>query len=226
MSSDTRTSGPSSASTSSSEAAKRSNKKDKNYDPALDPTVADKDLSTDEYLRRQGERAKLAIMGAAGVMKSHATTAVHSSSSGVKDGLAGLAAAYNPVQFVEKRPWIAVGASAGVGFLSMLFFNPSRYGRVKSRLAKLEKLFREHEKRVVEVKAVPPPGNKGEKAGMAAGIGAALLQQGFQALKPILMQNLGPLMAKMQGHAPGHDGDGEEFRAGMGAAADRMDPTS
>ena len=57
MKHDTNNSASDSGPTSSKEAAKAR----KNYDRALDPAVADKALTDEEYLRRQAERAKLAI---------------------------------------------------------------------------------------------------------------------------------------------------------------------
>jgi hypothetical protein len=192
----------------------RSDKKAKDYDRALDPTVSDDALTADEYLRRQGERAKLAIMGAAGGIKR---SAVGLFSAG-KDGGAGLADIANPLHIVEKRPWLSVAGAAVAGFLGMMWWHPNRWGNVRRRLAKLEKKLREHEKHVVEVKAVAPKG-KGEKTAIA-GIGAVLLQQALQAAKPFLGDKLGPLMAKMHGQN-GHAHDREE---GHATAADRLDP--
>lgn len=202
---------------SSSEAAKRSNKKDKNYDRALDPTVSDADLTTDEYLRRQGERAKLAIMGAATGVKRSANNLM----SAGKTGGSGLADKVNPLHIVEQRPWLGVAGAAVLGFLGMMWWHPNRWGNVRRRLAKLEKQLHEHEKRVVEVKAVAPK-SKGEK-GAAAGLSAVILQQALKAAQPYL----GPLMDKFQGKN-GHEGNGHaepaEAAAAGGSAKDRLDP--
>jgi hypothetical protein len=214
MSSDTKSSVSGSAPTSSSEAAKRSDKKSKDYDRALDPTVSDNALNVDEYLRRQGERAKLAIMGAAGGIKRSASNVFAAG----KTGGAGVAEAINPLHIVEKRPWLSVAGAAVAGFLGMMWWHPNRWGKVRHRLAKLEKKLREHEKHVVEIKAVAPK-HKGEK-GAAAGIGAVILGQVLKAAKPILDEKLAPWMDKFHqhnGHAPR-----EEEPAGT--AQDRLDP--
>ena len=201
---------------------RRSDKKDKDYDRALDPAIADKDLTEAEYLRRQGERAKLAISGAASGIKDAALGAFRSG----KHGAASAASAANPLHIVEKRPWISIAVSAVAGFLGMMWWHPNRYGKVRRRVAKLEKKLREHEKRVVEVKAVSDDKNTGKKTA-AAGLGAVLLQQAMQAAKPFLADKLGPLMAGLQGHnghaSNGHHPSPEEM--GAGTAADRLDPT-
>src|SRR5215212_3125218 len=145
---------------SSSPPDRRSDKKDKDYDRALDPAIADKDLTEAEYLRRQGERAKLAIGGAASGIKDAAMGAFRSG----KHGAASAASAANPLHIVEKRPWISVAVSAVAGFLGMMWWHPNRYGKVRRRVAKLEKKLREHEKRVVEVKAVSDGKDTGKKA--------------------------------------------------------------
>jgi hypothetical protein len=214
MSSDTKSSASGSGPTYSSEAAKRSDKKSKDYDRALDPAVSDDALNVDEYLRRQGERAKLAIMGAAGGIKRSADKVFHAG----KTGGMGLAETLNPLHIVEKRPWLSVAGAAVAGFLGMMWWHPNRWGKVRRRLAKLEKKLREHEKHVVEVKAVAPK-RKGEK-GVAAGFGAILLQQALQAAKPYLGEKLAPWMDKLH-HHNGHSPKEEEP---VGTAQDRLDP--
>jgi ElaB/YqjD/DUF883 family membrane-anchored ribosome-binding protein len=241
MSSDTKTSGTSSAPTSSSaagkprvdvglsraEAAKRSNPKDKDYDRALDPTVEDKALSADEYLRRQGERAKRAIVGAATNIKDATTSAVTSGRSSAGSA----ASAYNPIHFVEQRPWTAVAVSAGVGFLGTMWWHPGRYGKVRRRLAALEKRFKQHEKEVVEVKAVGGDNNAGKKTA-AAGLGAVLMQQVMAAARPMVMDKLAPLMAGLTGGQPadpadgdGHAGGGYGREPAPESMVDRLNPT-
>lgn len=187
--------------------ARRSNPKDKDYDRALDPTVEDKALTTDEYLRRQGERVKRAIVGAATGITSATTSAVESSKASAGKAASAAKSAYNPIHFVEKRPWTAVAVSAGVGFLGTMWWHPGRYGKVRRRLAALEKRFKQHEKEVVEVKAVGGAKDAG-KATAAAGLGAVLLQQAMAAARPIVMEKLAPLMAGLAGGPPPDEADG------------------
>src|SRR5688572_16410462 len=118
------------------------NPQSRNYDRALDPQVKDADLTADEYLRRQGERAKLAIMGAARGVKSAAGSAFSAGSSAA----GGLASDYSPLKFVEKRPIVSVAASAVAGFVGVFFWNPNRYKKIKHRLQALERRFKQHEK--------------------------------------------------------------------------------
>ena len=210
------------------DAAKRSDPKAKGYDRAFDPTVEDKALDVDEYLRRQSERAKRAIVGAATNIKDATTTAVSSGKSSAESA----ASAFNPVHFVEQRPWTAVAVSAGVGFLGTMWWHPGRYGKVRSRLAALEKRFRQHEKEVVEVKAVGGGKDAGKKTA-AAGIGAVLLQQAMAAARPLVMERLAPLMAGLTGGLSGAgeadegsdtSGNGRHQEPAAESMADRLNP--
>src|SRR5690349_13583611 len=127
MSSDTKPSGSSSATTSSSEAEKRARK---DYDKALDPAVADADLTEDEYLRRQGERAKLAIAHTAAAMKAKIW-------AGTKQ--AGSDAAAQKSDVLEKHPWALLGGAAAVGFTGAVLLSPNKVRKLRGRLDKLEK---------------------------------------------------------------------------------------
>lgn len=200
--------------------------------------MADKDLTDAQYLARQGERAKLAILGAAGGIKSAALGAFQTGKSALTSGgggggnssggAAGFADKYNPLHLVEQRPWTAMAASFTAGLVGMMWWHPNRYGRVRNRLSKLEKLFREHDKRVVEVKAVAPDGGgKGGGGKVAAGgISAAIVQQALAAARPFVMEKLAPLIQGMAGGPQGPDrsGNGHHPQHAAGPAADRLDP--
>ncbi|HEX8915696.1 MAG TPA: hypothetical protein VF796_25305 [Humisphaera sp.] len=226
MSSDTKSSGSGSGPTSSSEAAKRAQN---DYDKALDPAVADADLTEDEYLRRQGERAKLAIAHTAARMKASLFAgfksggqAVGSNAGGTKD------------KVLKQHPWAVVGAAAGAGFLGAVMFSPNKVRKVRARLEALEKRFRRHEKDVEVIwKAPPEPTVKKEttktaaKASLFSTLGTLALREGLRQAQPFVMKHLTELLHKakeQRGASPDESGAGTAAAADADTHAERLDP--
>lgn len=193
-------------------------KKSPDYDPALDASVPDADLDIDAYLRRQGHRAKAAIMGTAGVMKETALGKAKSAMPGgssddpVRRDPQGSAstAGSGPMNILRKHPWYAVGAATVAGFAGALYFNPTRYGRLRSKLKTLEKRLAEQEEKMNNA----PAGGESKaqtaaKSSILSSLGTLVVTQGLNALKPLLAAYVEPLMAG-RGH-PSQNGHPPEY---------------
>ena len=228
MSSDTRNNVGGTGRTSAS--GPQSGKQDKrspDYDAALDPTVPDADLTIEQYLRRQSERAKAAMLGAADAMKSTAATKVKSmmpggNPNGNPSSTGGGKGSSGPVQFVKKHPWYTVGAATAVGFLGAFYFNPTRYGRLRSKLKSLEKRLAEQEEKLQQTPAEgDTKAETAAKSSILSSLGTLLLTQGLKVVKPMVAAYIEPLMAGRGHEHNGHDVSGQY--AGVAADAGTSD---
>ncbi|QOV91494.1 hypothetical protein [Humisphaera borealis] len=200
----------------------KQDKRSADYDAALDPTVPDADLKIEQYLRRQSERAKAAMLGAADAMKSTAMAKVktvmpgggsgngEAPANGGVGGTTGGFSATAPIQFVKKHPWYTVGAATAVGFLGASYLNPTRYGRLRGKLKSLEKRLAEQEK----IARHPPVAgdSKAEtaaKSSFLSSLGTLLLTQGLNIVKPIVTAYVEPLLAGRGHEQNGHDVSGQ-----------------
>lgn len=201
------------------------------YDRALDPSVSDDDLTDPEYLRRQGERAKAAIMGAAGAAKASAVGGAKGLVAGFKgsggngsasDGSAGSGASAGgakdkAVAAVRDHPWYALGGATVVGFLGAIYLNPSRFGRLKSRIKKLEARLAKQEKAAKAAGGRHDPAavheaaqSKATKTSLWTSLGTMAMGEAMRNLKPLLVDRIAPLMAGLGGQHPqqGQDAGG------------------
>jgi len=182
----------------------KSNKRSDEYDPAYDPTVSDADLTAEQYLLRQRERAKAAMMGAAGAIKTRAMQKIKAGNP--SDGDAGSGGDSGPVKLIKKHPWYSVGAATAAGFAGALYLNPSRFGRLKGRIKKLEQKLAEQEKDGTAAKgASDSKAQTATKSSIMSSLGTLVVTQALDALKPLLTQYVAPMMA---GH--GQNGHGDE----------------
>ncbi|MDB5297473.1 MAG: hypothetical protein JWO31_3456 [Phycisphaerales bacterium] len=202
--------------------------------------MPDDKLTDAEYLRRQGERAKTAIMGAATALKATATGGAkglvsgfkgtdpdadgtssatgQGTSSGADGGMKAKAAdavakAQDKLQgVVREHPWYTVAAAAATGFAGAVYLDPTRFGRLRGRIKKLEARLKEHEKAVereAHAAASPPP-PRGDpkasskdggsaKASLLSSLGTMVLGEAVRTLKPMVIEKLAPIMAGMGG---------------------------
>lgn len=192
------------------------NKESPDYDRPLDPSVSDDDLTDAEYLRRQGERAKAAIMGAAGAIKASAVGGAKglvSGFNGSDDGSVGtddggikgkaMAAKDKAAAAARDHPWYTVAGAAGAGFLAALYFDPSRFGRLRGRIKDLEARVRKQERVPARTDAVATQEaakSKATKTSLWTSLGTMAMGEAVRNLKPFLTDRLGPLMAGLGGH--------------------------
>jgi hypothetical protein len=212
-------------------AAAKSDPTDKSspdYDRVLDPSVSDDDLTDPEYLRRQGERAKAAIMGAAGSAKASAVDGAKGLVAGFKgpggggsagDGSAGggssaAGAKDKAVAAVRDHPWYAIGGATAVGFLGAIYLNPSRFGRLRGRIKKLEARLAKQEKaahaaggRHDSAATHEAAKAKATKTSLWTSLGTMAMGEAMRNLKPFLTDRIAPLMAGLGGQHPQQDQD-------------------
>lgn len=189
--------------------------------------MPDADLTADQYLRRQGERAKAAMLGAADAMTSAAKGKFKAMGSkgangnGTDDASTGSGGITDsaPFQYVKKHPWYSVGAATAVGFAGALYFNPTRYGRLRSKLKSLEKRLGEQEKKLHQTPAgSDSKAETAAKSSILSSLGTLLVTQGMNAIKPLISAYVEPLMAGRGHPQNGHD-PYAEYEAAMAAAA-------
>ena len=196
--------------------------------------MSDDDLTDPEYLRRQGERAKAAIMGAAGAVKASAVGGAKGLVAGFKGPDAGGSASGNgsadagikgkALGAVREHAWYTVGGATAAGFLAAIFLNPSRFGRLRKRIKHLEARLDKQEK---TAKAGGPDAvatqeaakSKATKASLWTSLGTMAMGEVMRNLKPFLTDRLAPLMAGLGG---GHPGGGGEYGPPEGISPEMM----
>jgi hypothetical protein len=205
------------------------NKDSPDYDRALDPSVSDDDLTDPEYLRRQGERAKAAIMGAAGAVKAQAVGGAKGLVAGFKgsddgaggsgsgNGSGGAGVKDKAMGVVREHPWYTLGGATAAGFLGALYLNPSRFGRLRSRIKNLEARLDKQEKVARAggshdaVATQEAAKSKATKTSLWTSLGTMAMGEAMRSLKPFLTDRIAPLMAGMGGMGGQHQGAGGPY---------------